>query len=234
MPIQLQTKLMNDVAVIRCQGRIVLGAEADTLQAEFDQVSILRTKIVLVLADTDLLDSHGMGTLIRAMGVLRAKGGDLKLAELSPVVFKVLQITNLLTVFEVYPTAKEAVEAFAGTWRADDAGTGAATKIKILCVDTSRDVLAYLSVLLKRAGYEVFTSRYVGEALTLVSCTRPRMIIHGAGLAKLPTGAEALAKFQLSGPDVLVLALPADFSGSEAGQAGVDLVARVQTLLGGA
>jgi len=30
MFLALQTQLMNDVAVIRCQGRIVLGAEAKT------------------------------------------------------------------------------------------------------------------------------------------------------------------------------------------------------------
>jgi hypothetical protein len=47
----------------------------------------------------------------------------------------------------------------------------------------------------------------------------------------LPTAAAALEKFRQSGPDVQVLHLPSDFSTAEAGQAGVDLVNRVQSLL---
>ena len=41
----------------------------------------------------------------------------------------------------------------------------------------------------------------------------------------------ALEKFRQSGPNVQVLHLPSDFSTAEAGQAGVDLVNRVQSLL---
>jgi anti-sigma B factor antagonist len=162
MRLSLETQLMKDVVVIRCRGRIVLGKEADVLQAELNKQTELRKKVVLNLAETDYLDSRGLGALVRALSVLRAKGGELKLCELHPSVLEVLQVTNLLTVFATYQSEKEAVEAFSAGRRPDrTAASPSATKI--LCVDTSPDLLAYVSTLLKRAGYQVSTSRYLGR-----------------------------------------------------------------------
>jgi hypothetical protein len=88
-----------------------------------------------------------------------------------------------------------------------------------------------VSTLLKRAGYEVFTSRYLGEATTLVNVIKPNVVICGAGVAELTTGAAALEKFRQSGLGIQILHLPSDFSAAEAGQAGVDLLNRLQSLL---
>ena len=54
-------------------------------------------------------------------------------------------------------------------------------------------------------------------------------MICGAGIMVLPTAGAVLEKFRQSGPNVQVLQLPSDFSTAEAGQAGVDLVKRVQS-----
>lgn len=229
MRLTLQCQLMEDVLVVRCQGRIVAGAEVDALQGELDKQTQIRKKVVLHLAEADYIDSSGLGALVRLFSVLRAVGGDLKLCELSPFVLEVLRVTNLLTVFVTYPSEREAIEAFSkGRRSSHDAGESSGTRI--LCIDTSRDLLAYLSALLKRAGYAVFTSRYLGEALTLVNVTKPHMVICGPGIPELPTAAAAVEKFRQSGPHVQVLHLPSDFSTAEAGQAGVDLVNRVQSL----
>src|SRR5579864_1011857 len=163
MRLTLESQLMEDVVVIRCQGRIVSGTEVDALQAELDKQTQLRKKVVLQLAEATYIDSSGLGALVRQLGVLRAAGGDLKLCQLSPFLLEVLQITNLLSIFPVYPSEREAIEAFSRARRSSpDAMESSRTRI--LCIDTSRDLLAYLSALLKRTGYEVFTSRYLGEA----------------------------------------------------------------------
>jgi hypothetical protein len=79
------------------------------------------------------------------------------------------------------------IEAFSGGRRSDQT-PGAPSTAKILYVDTSPDLLAYVSALLKRAGYEVFTSRYLGEALTLAKVIKPNVVICGAGVPELTTG----------------------------------------------
>ena len=119
MRLTLQSQLMEDVVVIRCQGRIVAGAEVQALQAELEKqtktpgTNFLKTKrVVLHLAEADYIDSSGVGALVRMFSVLRAAGGGLKLCQLSPFVHRTLQLTNLLSVFLTYSSEKEAIEAF--------------------------------------------------------------------------------------------------------------------------
>lgn len=233
----LQSQKTGDVVVIRCQGRITAGDEVDALQAELEKQTkipglklLMVKKIVLQLAETDFIDSSGLGALVRMLGVLRTAGGDLKLCQLSPFVSRVLEVTHLLSVFHTYASEQEAIDAFSGGPRSAHAGQGS-SKIRIVCVDTSSDLLAYLDALLKRSGYEVFSTRYAGEALTLVTATQPDAVICGPGMLAMPTGESTIEKVSKGAPGVRVMRLPADFSTSDAGHAGVDLVNSLQSLL---
>jgi anti-anti-sigma factor len=226
----LQTQLTDDVVVIRCQGRITYGAEVDALQVELEKQTELRKKVVLQLAEADYIDSSGLGALARQLGMLRAAGGDLKLCQLSPFALQVLEVTGLLTVLPTYSSEREAVEAFSVSGRSPQEALGS-SKTRILCIDTSRDLLAYVTALLKRSGYDVLTSRYLAEAATLVNVTRPQVVICGPGVKGSPTGEAAVEKFRKSAPNVQILHLQSDFSTAEAGQAGVDLINRVRSLL---
>ena len=233
MPLTLESQLIGDVVVIRCQGRIVAGAEVDSLQAEFEKQIRSSRKIVLQLAQTEYIDSSGLGALVRVFGVLRGAGGDLKLCHLPPRILRVLEMTNLLAVLPTHASEKEAIEGFSRARRSPHLASGSAlARTKIVCVDTSRDLLAYLNALLKRSGYEVFTTRVPDEAMTLVYSQMPHMVICGPGMLGLPTGEAAVEKFRNSKPSIPVLLLPPDFSTADAGQAGVDLVNHVRSLLG--
>jgi anti-sigma B factor antagonist len=237
MRLTLQSQLMNDVVVIRCQGRITLGVEVDALEAEVQkQTRIPGTdffvvkKVVLQLAGTDYIDSSGLGALVRMFGVLRAAGGGLKLCELSASVLRVFEVTNLESLIPTYSSESEAINAFGSAPRAPGEQSGAA-KLRIVCVDASSNLLAGLSALLTSSGYEVLVTRHVGEAATLVKATKPQLVIYGPGILTLATGPAAIEKLRQSGRDVQILHLPSDFSTAEAGQAGVDLVNQVRELL---
>jgi anti-anti-sigma factor len=228
---------MDDVVVIRCQGRITLGAEVDALQAEVEkQTKIPGTdfmvvkNVILQLAGADYIDSSGLGALVRMFGVLRTSGGGLKLCELSPPVLRVFQLTNLQSLIPTYGSEKEAIEAFSIAHRAPGQKPGPA-KTKIVCVDASSNLLAGLSALLSTSGYEVLVTRYVGEAATLVKAISPRLVICGPAILTMSTGHAAVEKIRQSGRDVRIMHLPEDFSTAEAGQAGVDLLNQVRVLL---
>jgi hypothetical protein len=155
------------------------------------------------------------------------------MCHLPPGFHRVLEITRLLSVFVVYPTEKEALAGFAQAPRTPRSTLGPAlARTKIVCVYTSRDVLAYLNALLKRSGYEVFTTRVLEDAMTLVYSQMPHMVICGPGMLGLPDGEAAVEKFRDSKPRIPGLLLPPDFSTADAGQAGVELVDRVRSLLG--
>jgi anti-anti-sigma factor len=228
MRLTLQTQLMEHVVVIRCQGRIVAGAEVNALQAEMDKHAEIRKKVVLHLAEVAYIDSSGLGALVRAFGVLRAAGGSLQLCEASPSVLQVFEVTKLLSVLPTHSTEREAIEACYGRSPHEAAQ---ASRTRIVCIDASKDLLAYVRVLLTRSGYEVHTAANLADAKILVGAMRPQMVICGAGMLGMPMAGAVLEKFRQSSPNVQVLHLPSDFSTAEAGQAGVDLVNQVRSLL---
>ena len=59
-------------------------------------------RIVLNLAGVSYIDSGGLGTLVALYTTARSAGGTIKLASLTKRVGDLLQVTKLLTVFEVF------------------------------------------------------------------------------------------------------------------------------------
>jgi len=227
MNLILQSQNIEHVVVIRCQGRIVLGDEIHALQLEVGKLRQLKKKVVLQLAEVNYIDSAGLGALVRLFGMLRVGGGGLKLCELSPFVHKVLKATNLLGAIPTYATEKEAVDAFSeGSGPVEK--TSATPITKIVCLDSSSDLLAYLKAMLTRAGYEVFTAKQLSDAKTFVVATGCRVVIYGLGAQ---TGESVIEKFKESHPKVQVLLLPADFSTAEASAASTELLERVRSVL---
>lgn len=230
MGLKLESHVTGDVVVIRCQGPISLGDAVAALQAELDRQTKLRKKVVLQLAATDYVDSSGMGVLVRLYGALRSNGGEVKLCEMSSFVQRVLEATNLVSLFMTYGSEIEAIEAFSKAPRSSRE-VSTPSGAKILCIDTSRDLLAYLNALLKRSGYEVTTTQYLREVTTLVTALRPQVVICGPGMMGLPGAEAAVEKLGRYGPKLRVLHLPPDFSSADAGHAGTDLVNELKSLL---
>jgi anti-anti-sigma factor len=227
MQLTIETENVGDVVVVRCRGRIVSGDEVRFLQLELEKRTGLTKNVVLQMAEVSYVDSGGLGALVRIFGVLRADHGDLKLCRLSPFVVQVLQATNLLGVFHPYPSEKEAIEAFSlRPQTPQEAAHSSSTRI--VCLDTSLDLLAYLKVLLQQSGYEVFTTRYPSDAVALAVGTKPGVVVCGPGMR---SNQSAIEKFRNSAPNVKLLHLPPDFSTSEADEAGSDLINRLRLLL---
>jgi anti-sigma B factor antagonist len=236
MRLTLQSEVKDDVLVIRCKGRISFGTEVDALEAEVHKHTkiagtdyLIVKQVVIQLAETDYVDSSGLGALIRLLGVFRAAGGGLKLCQLSPPVAKVIKLTNLEILFHPYSTEAHAIAAFSSGHRTPGDSLGS-SKTRIVCVDPSRNLLASLYALLKRSGYEVFTTPSPGDAATLVRAVAPALLICGPGIMDIPKGPAMIQKFRQNG-GLQILQLPADFHTAEAGQAAQDLVAQVNSLV---
>ena len=104
MNLKIDTRTTEGVAVVSCAGRIVFGDEASALRSELKKILNSSKKIVL--------DSGGLGTLVGVYSSARSAGADIKLAGLGQRVRDVLQITKLVTVFEVYDNEQKARAAF--------------------------------------------------------------------------------------------------------------------------
>ena len=79
MQLKLQNERIGNVAVIRCDGRIVTGDEVQALQIEVEKLTLDTKDVVLNLEHVDYLDSGGLGALVRLTRVLRRQHGGMVL-----------------------------------------------------------------------------------------------------------------------------------------------------------
>jgi anti-sigma B factor antagonist len=71
-----------------------------------------KKKVVLNMDNITFIDSAGLGTLVAAHHSVKTQGASLRLCHLGSKFQEVLQITKLLTVFDVYNSEAEAVSSF--------------------------------------------------------------------------------------------------------------------------
>jgi anti-anti-sigma factor len=205
----------------------VLGEEVRSLQLEIDKYQLETKKFIIQLADVAYIDSGGLGAVVRLLGTLRAARGDLKLCHLSPIVQQTLEATNLQGLFHSYGQESEAIAAYSQRHPAP-VPPAAVSRPKVICIDSSSDLLAYLSALLKRCDYEVYTAKFFGDAGTLVKTMRPRLAICGP---TTQASRSAFEKFRHADPKIQILLLSSDFHATDAAQAGLDLLEQVRSLL---
>ncbi len=112
MQLKLSPKTKDGILVVDCSGRIVFGDESSFLREKIKKALLENARIVLNLADISYIDSGGLGTLVALRTTALNAGGTIKLANLTKRVGDLLQVTKLLTVFDVYDSEAEAIESF--------------------------------------------------------------------------------------------------------------------------
>ena len=113
MTLRMTDREVNGVTVVELDGRIVLGEESNSFREHVK--SLLaggKTKIVLNMSNVTYIDSSGLGTLVSTHTSARSQGATLKLSNLGNKFREVLQVTKLLTVFDVYDSEEKAVQSF--------------------------------------------------------------------------------------------------------------------------
>jgi len=112
MQLKLTTREKDGVLIVDCSGRIVFGDESSLLRNEVKQLIPTHKRIILNLGEINYIDSGGLGTLVALHTSAQLAGGTIKLTNLTRRVDDILQVTKLVTVFDVYNSEKEAIESF--------------------------------------------------------------------------------------------------------------------------
>ena len=113
MTVKMTNSEVKGVSVVELDGRIVLGEESNSLRKELKSlIAEGKKKIVLNMANIKYIDSAGLGTLVAAHLSAKTQGASVRLCHLGKKFHEVLQMTKLLTVFEVYNSEDEAVLSF--------------------------------------------------------------------------------------------------------------------------
>ncbi len=102
-----------DVQVLRLRGRLTLGQAVDAFKNALDEsFASGDAQIVINLAEVPLIDSSGIGVLVRSQSSARAQGGSIKLVQPTAYAIKTLKMVGLLDLFEVYDSEEAAADSF--------------------------------------------------------------------------------------------------------------------------
>jgi|SRR5208282_1933819 len=112
MQLRMSTRATGGVLVVDCSGRVVFGEESASLRDTVKELLAQSPKVVLNLREVNYVDSGGLGTLVSLYTTARNAGGAVKLAGVSQRVGDLLQLTKLVTIFEVFDDEEAAARSF--------------------------------------------------------------------------------------------------------------------------
>lgn len=115
MSIKMTNREVDGVYVMTLEGRMVLGEESHSFREAIKSVLAEgKKKIVLNMANIKYIDSSGLGALVAVHYNAKSHSATMRLCNLGEKFYEVLQITKLLTVFDVYDSEAAAVNSFQG------------------------------------------------------------------------------------------------------------------------
>jgi anti-sigma B factor antagonist len=121
MKVQITNREVDGVTVVTLEGRIVLGEESHSFREKLKSLLVEgKKKIVLNMAGIKYIDSSGLGALVAAHYSAKTQSASMRLCNLGGKFYEVLQITKLLTVFDVYDSEAAAVDSFQGALAASN------------------------------------------------------------------------------------------------------------------
>jgi anti-sigma B factor antagonist len=113
MSLKITSSEVDGVVLVALNGRIILGEESTALREKLKSlIAAGKKKIVLNMAEIGYIDSAGLGALVAAHLSAKNAGGSIRLCNLGDKFQEVLQLTKMLTVFDVYDTEAAAVASF--------------------------------------------------------------------------------------------------------------------------
>ena len=113
MDLNISNKQVGDVSVVALKGRIVLGEGSSSLRERIKSLLVDgKKKVVLNMANVTYIDSAGLGALVAALISAKKEGAVLLLSDLGTKFYEIMQVTRLLTVFNVFTAEAEAISSF--------------------------------------------------------------------------------------------------------------------------
>jgi anti-anti-sigma factor len=222
-------RTIGDVTVLKCEGRIVEGAESVALRQRVTEVLEHTPAVVLDLGDVHVIDSGGLGMLVRVLA--RTGQGNLKLCRLTSRFSETLKITRLAAVFDCHQSEAEAIAAFYRTPIGANRDSLFVAP-NVLCVGKSAELLTYMQAVLRQAGLSVATADNLPDAVTLLKATTPQVVVVDHEVRSAGTTG-MVDIFNRLVEALSVIDLPPDFARQDPIETGPRLVERVRVLIGG-
>ena len=110
---EINVRKLSEVRIVQVRGALRLGSGVDSFrQAIDDAMSTGDTRLVINFAEVPMIDSSGIGILVKAMASAKQRGGGVKLLNPSKFVVQTLKLIGVLNLFEIFEDENGAVQSF--------------------------------------------------------------------------------------------------------------------------
>jgi anti-sigma B factor antagonist len=216
MSLHIEERFCGNVFILQCAGRIVLGDELKALDGALQKVVREFPHVVLNVAGVTRVDSSGVGLVVRYAANLRKRGGDIRLAAPPPFITEILEVTLLNSIIDSWPDEQEAILSFLRQPLPPAASDPSGRRV--LVVDRSADLGAFVRAVLHRQGYEVRSASLVSDARILLPLYPVDYVLVGPGTPQMPAAAVLSALREIA-PKATALQLTPEFRTLDAHQA---------------
>jgi anti-sigma B factor antagonist len=111
--LDINVRKRSQVQVVQLKGQLRLGDAVDDLQRTINEsLAEGDTRFVINLSEVPMIDSSGIGVLVRFLASAKKRGGSVKLVNLSSFAQKTLRVVGVLSLFDVYEDDDQAVASF--------------------------------------------------------------------------------------------------------------------------
>ena len=112
-PMEIVEERVGDVTILRLKGRLELDDGDMVLRKHVDGlVAEGRVNVVLDMTEVTRMDSAGIGMLVGKYMTVKNRGGMLRLLHLTDRTSRLLHVTRLETVFEIFEDETAVLKAF--------------------------------------------------------------------------------------------------------------------------
>lgn len=110
----MNLEVMNEagVSVVRLASHHLDFENVVEFRRAMDEILGEADEVVIDMSSLEFVDSSGLGAILSAVRRLSSRGGDLRLAGVTPSVAALLQLVRLDQIIQIYETSDEAVRSF--------------------------------------------------------------------------------------------------------------------------
>jgi anti-sigma B factor antagonist len=112
--LDINVRKRAQVQLVQLKGPLRMGAAVDTLRQTLEEsLQNGDSRIALNLSEVPIVDSTGIGLLVKILVSAKQRGGNVKLVSPSRFTVQTLKLVGVLNLFEVLESDDQAVESFA-------------------------------------------------------------------------------------------------------------------------
>jgi anti-sigma B factor antagonist len=108
--LDIEVRSQEQLKLVKLRGKLGLGEPVDRLRETLnDLMDAGDCRIVLDLGEVPMIDSSGIGLLVKALTSAKQRGGAIRLLNPTKFTLQTLKMIGLLNVFEIFDDQQRAI-----------------------------------------------------------------------------------------------------------------------------